>query len=334
MIYKTYGDLSMHAFLQNRNAELNRDIATLSKEMSTGKKSDLTAELGGDFSFLADIEDNLKRIDSQIVAANETELFAISMQGSLSRAHNGVREMRDDLLSLSTLTTPVEAERFSDQGRQELASTIGAFNTWSGGRSLFAGTATGTSPLNSADTLMTELVGEVSGLTDVADIIQAVKDWFDDPTGFDTAMYVGSTTDVSPVEIGDGDSASLSIRADDERLKHALQSFAILSLVSEPGVTISDQTKVDIVRASAAELADSDLKLISAQADVGFVEEQLDRAKTRNEASKTSLSLAFNEIVLSDPYETTSRFEASQNQLEILYTVTARSSRLSLVNFL
>ena len=334
MIYKTYGDLSMHAFLRNRNTELNQDIATLAQEMSTGKKADLTAELGGDFSFLADIENNINRIDSQIVATNETKLFTLSVQNNLSQVQSGVQKMRDDILALSPSITSVEAERFSTQGRQQLDATISAFNGWAGGRSLFAGTATGTSPLNDTDTLVTALVAEVSGLTDAADIIQAVKDWFDDPLGFDTVMYVGSTTDLRPVEIADGEFVTLDVRADDDRLKHAMQSFSILSLINESALGLSDGTMMELARSGGLELATSDLEMISAQADVGFIEEQLDRVSTKNAATRTSLGVAFNDIVLADQYEATTQFEASQNHLEILYTVTARSSRLSLVNFL
>jgi flagellar hook-associated protein 3 FlgL len=38
MIYNSYGDLTTHSFLRNRNAELKLDLATLSQEVSTGKK--------------------------------------------------------------------------------------------------------------------------------------------------------------------------------------------------------------------------------------------------------------------------------------------------------
>lgn len=334
MIYKSYGDLTTHTFLRNRNAELKLDLATLSQEVSTGKKSNLTAELGGDFSYLADIENNLNRINSQIVATNETKLFALSTQDSLSRIQEGTQTMRDNILSTSTTMTATDAERFAKDADQQLESAISALNGWAGGRSLFAGTATGTSPLNSADALMTELRSETAGLTTATDIIQAVKDWFADPTGFDTAMYNGSTTNISPVEIGDGETVQLSLRADDPSLKHSLQSFAILALVDEPTLALSDDAKVEMTRASMAELADSTNHLIGAQADVGFMEAQLERVSTRNQASKTSLSLAFNDIVLADQYEASSKLKSTETQLEILYTVTSRSAQLSLVKFL
>jgi flagellar hook-associated protein 3 FlgL len=331
MIYNSYGDLTTHSFLRNRNAELKLDLATLSKEVSTGKKANLTEELGGDFSYLADIENNLNRVESQTVAVNETKLFALSIQGNLSRIQESTQNMRDDIASVSTTLNVTDADKFAREASQQLDAAISSLNGWAGGRSLFAGTATGTSPLNGSDTLMTELVSETAGLTDADDIIQAVKDWFADPAGFDAAMYNGSTTDVSPVEIGDGESVSLAVRADDPDLKHALQSFAILALMDEPALGLSDDVKVGLTRAGMSEMAESTSKMIGVQADIGFMEAQLERVSTRNEARKTSLSIAFNEIVLADQYEASTKIKSTETQLEILYTVTARSAQLSLV---
>lgn len=334
MIYNSYGDLTTHAFLRNRNAELQLDLATLSEEVSTGKKSNLTEELGGDFTYLADIENNLNRIESQMVATGETTLFALSIQDSLSRVQEATQQLRDDIYSVSPALTETDATRFSQDAERKLDAAVSSFNGWAGGRSLFAGTATGTSPLNSTATLMTELIGEVSGLTDADDIIIAVKDWFADPAGFDTAMYVGSTTDISPIEVGDGEVVSLNLRADNDDLKSALQSFAILALLDEPALGLSALTKTDLARKGSGELAESTERLINVQADIGFMEGQLERVSTRNEASKTALSLAFNDIVLADQYEASAKIKTTETQLEILYTVTARSAQLSLVKFM
>lgn len=334
MIYKSYGDLTSHSYLRNRNAELNMELARVSEEVSTGKKSDLTAELGGNFSFLADIENNLNRIESQTVAVQETTLFALSMQTSLSRMQESTQTMRDNMLSVSTTMTVTDVERFSAEAELQLASSISALNGWAGGRSLFAGTATGTSPLEGADVMMTDLLSETAGLTDADDNIDAVKDWFSDPTGFDAVMYNGSTTDLSPVEIGDGETVALSLRADDPELTHALQSFAILALIDEPALGLSDATKVELAEKASSEVATSTEKLIGVQADIGFMEAQLERVSTRNESQKTSLTLAFNDIVLADQYEASSLLKQTETQLEVLYTVTARSYQLSLVNFM
>ena len=73
---------------------------------------------------------------------------------------------------------------------------------------------------------------------------------------------------------------------------------------------------------------------LNLQADFGFTEERIDETAARNAAAKTSLSLAKNEIIQADPYETVTRLEEAQFQLEAIYTVTARSSSMSLLSFM
>lgn len=334
MILNSYGDMAQHLFLRSRNAELQQNITTLSEEFATGKSSNLTERLGGDFTYLADLENTLNRLDSYMVANGEVQLFATTTQGSLDKVQSQVQAMRNDILTLSSTIDVDNAEQFGSQAKQRISSAINLLNASVGGRTIFAGTATDTKPLNDTGTLMSAILTEVSGLTTSNDIIQAVKDWFDDPAGFDTVMYSGSTTSLQPVTVGEGEQVTLGIRADDDNLKHALQSYVITALADEPSLGLTDDVKIDLVRQASSELTDSVDKLIQLQADVGFIEGQLEAVNTRNEASKTSLSIVKNNLVSADPYETYTRLEEAQTQLEGLYTITSRSSQLSLLNYL
>ncbi|MEX0302337.1 MAG: flagellin [Leisingera sp.] len=334
MIINSYGDMAQHLFLRSRNTELQENITTLSEEFATGKSSNLTERLGGDFTYLADLESSLNRLDSYMVANSEVQLFATTTQGSLDKVQSQVQAMRNDILTLSPAMDADNAEQFGTQAKQRMSSAISLFNTSVGGRTIFAGTATDTKPLNDADTMMTAILAEVAGLTTSGDIIQAVKDWFDDPTGFDTVMYQGSTTSLQPVTVGEGEQVSLGVRADDDNIKHALQSYVITALANEPSLGLADDVKTDLVIAAGGELSESEDRLIQLQADIGFIEGQLEAINTRNEASKTSLSLVKNNLVSADPYETYTRLEEAQTQLEGLYMITSRSSQLSLMNYL
>lgn len=334
MILKSYGDMAQHLFLRSRNAELKDNITTLSEEFATGKTANLTERLGGDFTYLADLESNLKRLDSYMVANSEVQLFATATQGSLDKVHGQVQAMRNDILRLSPAMDVENAEQFGSQAKTRMASAINLMNTSVGGRTIFAGTATDTKPLNDAGTMMTAVLAEVSGLTTSSDIIQAVKDWFSDPAGFDAVMYNGSTTSLQPVSVGEGEQVRLGIRADDSNLKHALQSYVITALADEPGLGLTGDVQIDLVIQASGELSESEDRLIQLQADVGFIEGQLEAINTRNEASKTSLGIVKNNLVSADPYETYTRLQEAQTQLEGLYTVTARSSQLSLLKYI
>ena len=334
MIINSYGDMAQHLFLRSRNADLKENVTTLSEEFATGKSSNLTERLGGDFTYLADLESNLNRLDSYMVTNGEVQLFATTVQGSLDKVQSQVQALRNDILTLSPAMDETNAEQFGSQAKQRMASAINLMNTSVGGRTIFSGTATDTKPLNDSSTLMSSILTEVSGLTTSNDIIQAVKDWFDDPAGFDAVMYRGSSTALQPVTVGEGEQVSLGIQADDPNLKHTLQSYVITALADEPGLGLTDDVKIDLVIAASGELTESEDKLIKVQADVGFIEGRLDAINARNEASKTSLSIVKNNLVSADPYETYTRLQEAQTQLEGLYTVTARSSQLSLLKYI
>ncbi|OED48590.1 flagellar biosynthesis protein FlgL [Rhodobacteraceae bacterium (ex Bugula neritina AB1)] len=334
MIVNSYGDMAQHLFLRSRNADLKENVTTLSEEFATGKSSNLTDRLGGDFTYLADLESNLNRLDSYMVTNSEVQLFATTMQGSLEKVQDQVQALRNDILRLSPAIDEDNAEQFGSQAKQRMASAINLLNTSVGGRTIFAGTATDTKPLSDSGTLMTAILTEVSGLTTSGDIVQAVKDWFDDPTGFDTVMYQGSATALQPVTVGEGEQVSLGIQADDPSLKHTLQSYVITALADEPSLGLTEDVKIELVTEASNELSVSEDRLIKVQADVGFIEGRLDAISTRNEASKTSLSIVKNNLVSADPYETYTRLQEAQTQLEGIYTITSRSSQLSLLQYI
>jgi flagellar hook-associated protein 3 FlgL len=72
----------------------------------------------------------------------------------------------------------------------------------------------------------------------------------------------------------------------------------------------------------------------SLQGRLGLTQARIDQAQTRNTAEQSMLEIARADLVAIDPFEAATRMEAAQTQLETLYSVTARLSRLSLVDFL
>lgn len=330
----SFGDMAHSVFLRSRTAELKESLATLTQELSTGQASDLTKKLGGDFTYLLDIDRSLSRLESFEVATTESSFFASSAQNLIAGIDDNAGSLSNDILATTGSINANNTNLLSGQSRLYLEESIQSLNGQVAGRSLFAGTATSSVPLADVDTLMSTLVTEVLGLTTAADIIQEVKDWFADPTGFDTVMYQGSTTSMSSVNIGPNEKVNIALRADDENFKQAMQSFAIGALATESGLTLSVEIMSDLMSGAGNELLDTRNRMISVQANLGFTEARIEEAAVRNAAATTSLSLTRNELTQADPFETATRLEETQFQLEALYTVTARSSQLSLLKFM
>jgi len=321
-------------FLRSRTAELKESLATLTDELSTGQASDLSVKLGGDYTYLMDIDRSISLLESFEVATTESSFFASSAQMLIANIGENASSLSNDILATTGTTNEDNIDLLSSQSRLYLEETIQSLNAQVAGRSLFAGTATTVVPLAGVDTLMSSLVTEVSGLTTAADIMTAVKDWFDDPTGFDTVMYQGSTTSMGSVSIGPNEQVNIALRADDEDFKQAMQSFAIGALATESGLSLAIDITSDLISGTGGELLDTNNRLISVQADLGFTEARIEEAAVRNAATATSLSITRNELTQADPFETATRLEETQYQLEALYTVTARSNQLSLLSFM
>ena len=334
MTITSFGDMAHSVFLRSRTAELKENLATLTQELSTGKAADLNTRLGGDFTYLSDIERSLSRLEAYEIATTESSLFASSAQGYIAKINDNASNLSNDILATTGTTSENNTNLLSGQSRLYLEESIRSLNGQVAGRSLFAGTATTDVPLADVDTLMSALVVEASPHSTAADMIQAVKDWFADPAGFDAVMYQGSTTSMSSVNVGPNEQVNISLRADDENFKQALQSFAIGALATESGMTLSMTVQTDLLSGASTELLDARNRLTGVQADLGFTEARIEEAAVRNAAATTSLSLNKNELTQADPFETATRLEETQFQLESLYTVTARSSQLSLLRFM
>jgi flagellar hook-associated protein 3 FlgL len=85
---------------------------------------------------------------------------------------------------------------------------------------------------------------------------------------------------------------------------------------------------------SGRELLRTEDARITLAARIGSVEAQVEAAQSRNGAEETALGILRSDIGAVDPYEAATRLEAARAQLESLYLITARVSRLSLVEFL
>ena len=334
MSMTSYGDLAHTMLLQTRARGLRQRMETLTGELSTGRVADVTSRVGGDFSYLADIERKLGQLDTFGIAAREAGLFTENAQLFLGRLQDGATSLATDLLS----TTPSHVETIrvhnSERARQELHSAISALNGESAGQAVFGGIETGHAPLASADTLLTALSAEIAGLTTEPAIRAAVDAWFASPAGFETVMYSGSTTSLAPLRVGPGQEVSMSLRADNEVFRQMLGDMALAALAADPGLGLDYEVQNDIFRTSSEGLMSTQETLSGVRADLGFAQSRIEETVARNSAAETALNTARTTLLSADPFETAVTLEDVQSKLENLLVVTARSSQLSLVNFL
>lgn len=328
------GDRAYSILIQTRSAQIKQDIAKLTDELGTGRISDLVDHLGGDLSYLSDIERNLTLIDGYSVVTAEAKIYADTAQVSLGQLQDLSLSLGTDLL----FSTPTEAistlEQLSLTATEQLEIAVSALNTEFAGLNLFGGTDTDSAPIADAQTILDEMLIAISGNTTVDDIFAAADSWLADPSGYDALVYQGSDTDLADLDLGSGLTVARSVRADDDVFKNLIRDVALAALATDATLGLDAQTQSALLTASGEGLLTDQDALARVGAQLGEAQARIEEATTRNEAQRSSLQIAYNDLTLADPYETAIKAEEAQFRLEALYAAMARSSRLSLVNFL
>ena len=329
----SFGDLAQSFSLQRRGADLKTEMERLNQELVTGQVADVKAVLAGNTSYLSGIENDLRTLAGYGTAADEAAFFTDAMQLALDRIQTTSTELSQDLLATSNNGPEPVLDQLSRNARTELDTIVSSLNTVVGGRAVFGGTATGQNPVAQADTIMTELRTAVAGATTVDDIMSAVDTWFASPTGYAAIGYTGSTTPLSPMRIGDGETVSVQTTAANVDLREVIKNVASAALVADGALGLTTEQKRDMLGRNGESLLVSQDGLTAVRAEVGASQERIDQIAARNSAERTSLEYAKGALLSADPYETATKLEEVQFQLQSLYTITARMSDLSLVNF-
>jgi len=335
MSLHSIGDLAQSFVLQRQNTELKSQMARLSAELSSGRTENVTDHLAGNFGHLADIEHDLVLLDARRGTATEARTFTAAMQTALERVQDLAGGLGESAVLTAAAPGDISLDVTARHARGNLESIVSALNTDVVGRSLFAGATVESAALEPADTLLTAARAAVAGETGAAGVEAALQAFFDDPGGgFETLVYQGANTDLAPYRLGDGASVELSLRADAQALRDTLRHTVATALAGDETLALSKEARRTLVQRAGEGLLTAAEGLTGLRAGLGFTEARIDQSESRIAAELTSLEFARSELLAVDPFETASQLEQVQFQLETLYTLTARSARLNLVNFL
>lgn len=328
------GDLAQSMLLRSRGSQLKQTISTLTQELSSGQTAEIGKRVGSDFSYLGDIDRNLARLDGYDIATSEADMFTTAAQNSLGRVHEITTRLSGAILGGAPSSIESVRSSLAANAQGELESTISTMNASIAGRSLFGGIATDRAPLEDASVLLDELRNAFAGLTTSADIDQAARDWFADPAGFETLMYMGDTEELAPIQLGAGEQISMSLKADDQVFRDMLRNMAVAALSTDPTLGLSVDTQNELLRTSGEGLLSDQDQVVAIQSDLGAAQAHVEQANVRNATARSGLEQARNSLLEVDPFDTATRLEEVQFQLESLYAVTVRTSRLSLLSYL
>jgi flagellar hook-associated protein 3 FlgL len=326
------GDASLTNILARQGADLRAQVQRASTEVTTGRPADLALALRGDVSPLLAIDASLSRLEGFTSNTTDMASQAAAQQAAITGLSGLASGIRTTLLGARDFQTPVQVASIAAEARGRLESAIGLLNTQAGGRSVFSGVATDTVPLGRPDDLLAALETAALGATTADQVAAAVVTWFGDPLGFGV-FYQGGVA-LSPMPIAPGEEASLTTTALDPAVRDTLAGFAMAALIDRGILPGNAGERARLAQRAGQELLTTEDARITLAARIGSVEARIEAARTRNATEETALGVLRTDIGSVDPYEAATRLETARAQLESLYLVTARVSRLSLVEFL
>ncbi len=335
MTILTLGDLATSYQQKLHSARLKTQLARLTDEMATGRVSDLRKATGGHFGTLGSLDHQLGSIAAYTTAGKEAALFLGTLQEAFGTIQDAAGKLAPVMLQASDSAHASFISATAADARAQFQSVVSALNTHVADRTLLGGTATGGPALATSETMLADLSAAVTGLTTAADIETAVDAWFDTPGGgFETVGYLGSTTPLSPFRVGQHEAINVQVTAADAEIRDFLKGYAMAALVDLGALSTQPGEKAELLTTAGERLFNANAKLAEVRGRIGSAEAEVDTALARNASAASALELARNDIVAADPYQTAVDLEAAQIQLESLFAITARLSRLTLTEYL
>ncbi len=329
------GDLAQTVSMRRFSANMKQSANIAAQELTTGYTADVGKKLGGNFSTLAGLETSLSRLEGYKVATDAGARVTAGMQTVLGQLDALTDGMGVSLMNASLMEQPGVLASMVADGAQKFESFLSALNTKVGDKTLFAGVTSDGAAVASANEILAAIETAVigAGAVTAADIEVAVAAWFQDPSGYAAVGYLGGDA-TGPLAISAEDKLDLGFTAADPAIRDTLQSMAMVALVQRGTVIADAETGAALIYAAGNNMLQNQSDRAVLAGRVGLAQARIDLAQTRNEAEASALQLARSDLLSVDPYEAATRMEAAQTQLETLYSVTSRLSRLSLVDFL
>lgn len=337
MLTNSVGDLARAYAMRSNTARLRSTLDVLTQEISSGEVKDLGLRLRGDTGILNSLEARLalteqfqKNLKDAVVQTNE-------QQAALGTAHEVANKLATKILTSSLQASPSPLPSFVAEAEQALTDVVTRLNLEYGGQYLFAGLAVDQPPLISAAGIMDRLEELTADLATADEVTRAVSEWFDAEPGeggFVDTAYKGTLDTARIFKVSRSRFVNLGASAVDPEVRTLLKGLALTALAGRGLAEGQHETKLAMVRKGGQIVFDNEPALTGYRAKIGIIQENLEIQDPENTASLSTLLRTRNQIRQVDPYETIAALSETQSQLEAVYKLTARLSKLSLTEYL
>lgn len=338
MLPTTFGDMAQRLTLQRHGSGLKRTVSNLSQELTTGIAKDKSLKVKGDFSALTGVSSALEMASARKANAQLAGMIFSSQQSVLLELGNQAQAGVLEWIKRGDTVNETEIALGISQMEERFRSAVSQLNTQIGGRAVFAGTATDGTALITADAMLDAIFEDLMAThpagPDAETTSAFIASWFADGGNFGVSGYVGGAKIPARLDLGNGISVGMDITAEDESIRNHLSAAATGAILSK-GLFEGDPSEQHAMLGHAAKgMSKAHQGLIKLSAKLGIEEERAEIGRSRAEAEHTAMSIARAELLEADPYDAAVRLEQAMTQLDLIYNLTARLSRLSLATYL
>ena len=335
MDFQSTSDLARSLLLRRQNAELQSKLTRLTGELSTGRVSDIGRAARGEFNPLATIDRSLALNDSFTSVQRDFDRRLVTLQSTFDATRDVVSGIASRLLSATNLQNDTTVDPIIAGTGDRFRAVVGFLNQGEGDRFLLAGTASDQVPLIDPNVMLDDIRLAAAGATDAADLRARVDDWFNNPAGgFFTTAYQGGAANSGQVAIGANQSVQIEMTAADEEFRDMMRDLALVTLVDEGAFVSVPDDRREVLRSASENLMAAEAKIVNKQAELGEAQNRVESVRALQEAERYALNEARENLIGVDEFETATVLEEVRTQLETLFLLTARTSRLSLTEYL
>jgi flagellar hook-associated protein 3 FlgL len=343
------------SMVMNKYVNMNRnEMERASQELATGRRSDITSDLGMRSAEAYELRTNISK-NERFILANKLTENKLDFQ---SRVMNSIREEVQDILNISVGNTTssqngttVELQR---EAKSALERMISSLNTSIDGEFLFSGldtqknTMTKYDKVNALTGFSPEGVingitgGSVLSLVDANNKISEIRSIFDSSNtvvpsrNYEDTFFNGTDLSVNKRReaiIGVNDTVEFGVQANDGSFFDMYQGLAMLTSVDVS--TITDPAAYEAYMTEVVNKLSTGIQRLDEQQSVlGKVRQVVDEKNESLLSENDVLTFKVNNLESVDPYEAATRLSAFELQLEASYSATARLTNLTFLNYM
>ncbi|MDJ0929504.1 flagellar hook-associated family protein [Breoghania sp.] len=325
------------------------NLAKLQTELSTGRKADVGLDLGSGTGEAVMLRSEYNRLNA-IMDTNALVAYRLDVsQAALADLVSTAEDFLSTLVGVSDSSGSAAVAQSEDEAGLDLL--VSRLNTQLNGSYIFAGLNTDVSPIveyygtpegsnqTAVDTAFLNYFGFAQNDAAAASISATEMEnfldtdfaaLFDDPawgTDWSSASDQSIRSRISTSEL-----AETSVSANEEAFRQLAEAFTMVADLGTEG--LSEGAYSAIIEKEISLLGEAIAGITDIVVDLGTAQERVSNASERLAIQTDILNERIVELENVDTTETAVLLETAVTQMETTYTVTARLSELSLINYL